>query len=379
MGYEAIEQALHNQAPLFLMAILILVKIFATSLTIGSGGSGEVFAPALFLGAMLGGSFGTVVHTLFPGVTAVPGAYALVGMAAVFAAAAQAPISAILILFEMTGDYRIILPLMLATVISTFLAERVYGESIYTVKLSRRGIRLERGRDVDVLQTVRVDEVMTTRVDTVPTTMTLPALARAFERTHHHSFPVREENGRLYGIVSIQDLERAMSSGDVDGLRVADIATTNLVTVYPGEPMSAAIERMTPRDLNRLPVVDRSEPHRLMGIIRRGDLGRAYNVGIMRRAERQHRVDQLRMGPVADSKMLEFEISDASPLVGKAVREVELPEDCLLVAIRREGKLIVPHGPTALAAGDRVTVFGTRPGLTELRSLYQRMFSTRAC
>jgi CIC family chloride channel protein len=291
VGYEAIEQVLRNEAPLYLMALLIGVKMLATAITIGSGGSGGVFAPSLFLGAMLGGSFGTVVHTVFPTATAVPGAYALVGMAAVFAAAARAPITAVLILFEMTGDYRIILPLMLTTVISTVVAERLYGESIYTLKLSRRGVRLERGRDVDVMQTVRVNEVMATQVDTVPTTMCLSALARAFERTHHHSFPVVDPHGALYGIVSIRDLERALSEGTLDQLTAGDIATTRLVTVHPDEPMSAAIERMAPRDLSRLPVVDPSNPRRLLGIIRRGDLGRAYNVGIMRRAERQHRLE----------------------------------------------------------------------------------------
>ena len=184
---------------------------------------------------MLGGSFGYVVHTLFPTVTAAPGAYALVGMAAVFAAAARAPITSILILFEMTGDYRIMLPLMLATVISMFLAELLYGESIYTLKLSRRGVRIERGRDIDVMQTVRVGEVMATQVDAVPTTMTLPELAWAFERTHHHGFPVLDERGELYGMLGIQDLERAVSHGHIDQLSVGDIATTSLVTVYPDD------------------------------------------------------------------------------------------------------------------------------------------------
>jgi CIC family chloride channel protein len=374
VGYETIEHVLHNGMPLRLMALLVLMKLLAVSLTIGSGGSGGVFAPSLFLGAMLGGSFGTVVHSLFPFVTAVPGAYALVGMAAVFAAAARAPITAVLILFEMTGDYRIILPLMLATVISTFLAERIYRESIYTLKLSRRGVHLERGRLVDIMQAVRVDEVMTTEVDTVPTTITLPALARAFERTHHHGFPVLAPDGDLYGIVSIQDLERAMSGGDVDRLTAGDIATTNLITVYPDEPMSIAIERMAPRDLSRLPVVARSNPRRLLGLIRRGDLGRAYNVGIMQRAERQRRVDQLRTGPIADSEVVEFEIAAHAPVVGQMVHETQIPEGCLVVAIHRDQQLIVPHGPTELAAGDRVTVFGTREGLTELKTLGQRIF-----
>ncbi|MCZ6875108.1 MAG: CBS domain-containing protein [bacterium] len=117
--------------------------------------------------------------------------------------------------------------------------------------------------------------------------------------------------------------------------------------MYPDEPVSHAIERMTPRDLSRLPVVERSNPRRLLGLIRRDDIGRAYNVGIMRRTERQHRVDQLRTGPVMDSEVMVFDIHQHSPAVGKMVHEIRLPEDCLLVAIRRGTQLIVPHGPTA--------------------------------
>ena len=255
-----------------------------------------MFAPSLFLGAMLGGSFGAVAHTWWPAFTAPSGAYALVGMAAVFAAAARAPMSAILILFEMTDDYRIILPLMLATVISTFVAERMFADSIYTLKLRRRGVRLSQGRDEDVMQTVRVSEVMDTQADSVVSTLSLPALAREFERTHHHSFPVLGPEGNLYGIVSIRDLERAMETEAIDQITAGDIATTRVVTVSPNDPVSLAIERMAPRDLSRLPVVDFGNPRRLLGLIRRGDIGRAYNVGVMRRVERQQRAEQLRQG-----------------------------------------------------------------------------------
>ena len=241
VGYDTIEHALHNTLPLQIMALLVVIKLAATSLTIGSGGSGGVFAPSLFLGAMLGGSFGNAANALWPTLTAPPGAYALVGMAAFFAAAARAPISAVLILFEMTDDYRIILPLMLATVISTLTAERLLSESIYTLKLSRRGVRLSRGRDVDVMQTVRVSEVMDTAADTVSSGLSLSALAREFERTHHHSFPVLDAQGYLYGIVSIRDLEQAMEERDMEKTTTGDIATTRLITVSPDEPMAHAI------------------------------------------------------------------------------------------------------------------------------------------
>ncbi|MFN2166373.1 MAG: chloride channel protein, partial [Anaerolineae bacterium] len=147
-GLEFIGESISGgEVAVGLLLALAAMKILATSFTLGSGNSGGVFAPALFIGAMLGGAFGQGAHSLLPGLTAEPGAYALVGMAALFAAAAHAPITAILIVFEMSGDYRLILPLMFATVISTLLSEYLHPDSIYTLKLTRRGIRLERGHD----------------------------------------------------------------------------------------------------------------------------------------------------------------------------------------------------------------------------------------
>ena len=140
-GFSTIEQALNGTLALQLLVVLIFAKILATSLTLGSGSSGGVFAPALFIGAVVGGAYGSIVHAAFPAVTATSGAYATVGMAVVFAAAARAPITAIVILFEMTLDYKIMLPLMLATVVGTVVAAKIEPESIYTLKLVRRGIK----------------------------------------------------------------------------------------------------------------------------------------------------------------------------------------------------------------------------------------------
>ncbi len=362
VGYETIEAALHNQLMATTLGILLVVKVLATSLTLGSGGSGGVFAPSLFMGAMMGGLFGHLVHAWLPAVTAEPGAYALVGMAAFFSAAARAPITAIIILFEMTGDYRIILPLMLATVIATLLAEHLHRENIYTMKLVRRGVHLERGFDVDVMQGVTVREVMTRDVDTVSTTMTLQELAAEFERTHHHGFPVLDEEGKLFGIVSLQDMQRALQRRDRDRLAVADIATRDPVTVFPNDPMWAALKKMAPRDLSRLPVVDPNDPKRLLGVLRRPDLVKAYNVAIMRRMDHQHRLERLRLGRLTDTQFVEFDMPETSPAVGKRLRQLPLGSDCLVVCIRRDRQVLVPHGDTVLKPGDHITVFTKRRG-----------------
>jgi len=355
VGYEAMEGALRGDLALGLLAFLAVLKIFATSLTIGSGGSGGVFAPSLFIGAMLGGAFGMLVHNLLPQITSPSGAYAMVGMAAVFAGASRAPITAVLILFEMTDDYRIILPLMLATGVSTLLADYLFKDSIYTLKLSRRGVRLERGRDVDVMQGVLVGEAMTTNPDTVDADLSLVELDHAFVATHHHGFPVLDRDGTLFGMVTIQDLERARERGPLESLRVRDIATTSLLTAFPDEPVWQALKRLGTRDVGRLPVVSRSDPRRLVGLVRRYDIVRAYQRAIMRRMEVQHRREQLQLGKLGGVEFVEMEVVAGSPLAGKAIRDLILPHDCVMVSVRRGRRVIIPHGDTVFEVGDRVT------------------------
>ncbi|MFQ5814409.1 MAG: chloride channel protein [Anaerolineae bacterium] len=357
VGYGAIDAVLHNEVVFRTVAILLVAKIVATSLTLGSGGSGGVLAPSLFMGAMLGGVFGDLVHRWLPDITALPGAYALVGMAAVFAAGTHAPITAIIHLFEMTGDYRIILPLMLSTVIATLLAQRLESESIFTMKLSRRGIRLEHGQDIDVMQSVWVSEVMNTNVEPVSVDMCLNDLAKHLQGDRDHAFPVADHTGTLYGIVSLQDLERALTSENGDDVTVGEIATRSLVTAYPDEPMWVALKRMGPRDLSTLPVVDRDDSHKLLGVIRRRDIVKAYNVGIMRRQELRHRVDQARLRRGSGPEFVELQISPDSPAIGVPLAKLSLPEDCVIVSIQRNQHLFIPHGDTVLQAGDQVTAF----------------------
>ncbi|RLE01746.1 MAG: chloride channel protein, partial [Bacteroidetes bacterium] len=151
VGYGAIDLALMMKLSWWFMALLVLCKILATSITIGSGGSGGIFAPSLFMGAMAGGTFGAVVHYFFPSVAVSPGAYAVVGMGAVVAATTHGPLQAILIIFEMTGNYKVILPLMITCIISCLIARRLCGESIYTFKLIRRGINIRGGKEINIL------------------------------------------------------------------------------------------------------------------------------------------------------------------------------------------------------------------------------------
>ncbi len=369
VGYEAIENALLGKMLLSTMGLLILVKILATSLTIGSGGSGGVFAPSLFIGAMVGGLFGGVAHQMLPNITAASGAYALVGMAAVFAGAARAPITAIIILFEMTNDYRIILPLMLASVVSTLLSQKLSRESIYSLKLARRGVRLESGRDIDVMQGVLVGEAMTANVDTVDADLPLVDLERAFRKTHHHGFPVLDANEELFGVVTIQDLERAKEGGPIDRLRVRDIATRRILVAYPDEPVWTALKRLGTRDVGRLPVVDRGTSKQLLGVIRRHDIVRAYKLAIGRKLEMQTRAEQLRLGRLTGTEFIDAVVLPHSTAAHRPVEELELPEDCVLVSILRDNRVLIPHGDTRLLPGDRLTALVSVECVSEFREI----------
>jgi CIC family chloride channel protein len=370
VGYATITQAVVGELALQMALVLLGAKILATVITLGSGGSGGIFAPSLFMGAMLGQAFGVVVHALFPDITAPSGAYALVGMAAFFTGTAHAPITSILILFEMTGDYHIILPLMLTTVVATLVSRLISSESIYTLKLTRRGVHLQQGQDIDVMQGIEVREAMTTEVDTVPLDMSLDDLAEEFARTHHHGFPVVDGTGNLAGVVTIQDLERARSSGMVNGKRVADIATREgLLVAYPYEPMWKALRRLGRRDVGRLPVVEAEGSRRLVGMVRRVDIIRAYDQAIAARAHHQHRAEVLRLGQMDGISFLHLRIPPASPAVGQRISEMGLPEECLIISVRRRRKLHMAHGYTVLASGDRVTVFAGSDCVPEVQRL----------
>lgn len=370
VGYETIESGLLGGEVMLAMFALAGLKILATSITIGSGGSGGVFAPSLFIGSMLGGSLGLLFAILVPGVPGPAGAYALVGMGAVFAGTSHASITAVLIIFEMTGDYKIILPLMLAVVTSTLLSSTLLNrETIYSLKLTRRGVRLMRGRALDVLEGVRVEEVMSQTMTVLPETP-LEGMDRFFLKANRNACPVVDANGRLVGIVSLTDVRRALDSrDDVRNVVVGDIMTSKLVTAYPDESLNAVLQRMAPQDLSRLPVVSREDPSRLVGVIRRNDVVRAYDLGL---ARREREALEIPAGIREDSQIesIEVTLGRHSRCVGRSVSEIsaEMPNDSLLVSIRRaDGSVIFPHGDTMLRQGDRIVAYARRDRLEQLK------------
>ena len=276
--HGGVDKALLGELSLGLLLTLGLLKIAATSLTIGSGGSGGIFSPSLFIGSMLGGAFGEIIHRLFPTSTASVGAYAMVGMGAVFAGAARAPFTSFIMLFEMTRDYKIILPLITAVVISTLIARKLSPESIYTAKVRRLGVELRILEERDIMKTIRVGEVMTRDFPTVPLKMSAQELLDRLERTGHHGFPVVDDEGRFCGIVTLSDVHTAMEKGDAElnDLTVNDIANKSPLVAYPDQSLHEVLLRLGAKDYGRIPVVDRNDRSRLLGVLRRHDIIKAY-------------------------------------------------------------------------------------------------------
>ena len=372
VGYEVIESALDNQLALGTVLILLILKMIATSLTLGSGGSGGVFAPGLFMGAMFGTAFELVVNIFFPGIAAPAGAYALVGMAAFFAATAHAPLTAVLILFELTGDYKIMLPLMFTVVIATLFSQKLLkGESIYSLKLTRRGVRLQHGKDVDILQGVLVNEVMARDIHTITKDMNLKGLSRIFNKTRHHGIAILDREGKLWGMVTISDMEYAIHNGmALSKTTVAEIGTPyeKLSMTYPDESIGDALNKMSQRGFGRLPVISRDDPKHLIGLIQRRDLVESYKIALTKRAEIQHRTKRMQTRNIDGTEFVELSLSDNSQATGEMVCDIanNLPHESILISIRRDGKVLIPHGETKLEAGDQLTAFTRSEDVEEL-------------
>jgi len=324
---------------------------------------------------VLGGMVGSIGQSFWPEIVINPGAYAIVGMAAVFSGSARAPITAILIVFEMSGDYKLILPLMLATVLATFLADHLFNESIYTYKLRLKGITLQRGRDMDLMQTLLVEDAMTRDPYLVHIQMPLTQLDLLFQKTHSHSFPVVDEQKQLVGMVSLTDFERVTGQENFSELHVADIATTgDILTAFNDDPLSEAVQRLALRGVNKMPVVSAAEPGNVIGVIRRRDIVRAYNLALARRSRRQLEEGAARARAGRDLEFIEFKVENDSPLLHQSVAHLgrQLPKECVLISIQRGEQLLIPHGDTQFHAGDLVSCIVRTRDEAALRACFRQ-------
>ena len=258
VGYPVLENAIAGKYVIAFLLLLLVGKIAATSLTIGIGGSGGVFAPSLFMGAMLGSAFGSVVHQIAPHATASPGAYGLVGMGAVFAGAARAPITAVIILFELTGEYTIILPMMTAIVAATILSRRLSADTIYSLKLRRRGIDID-APPADPRMAATVDTVMEPVAETLPDNLDTAEASMLLALSGHGVLPVADTDGAYRGVVTARAVAEALA--DHEGAAVLTVGDlTELPTPVTADMTIAdALQLLVNSAGTGLPVLDASK------------------------------------------------------------------------------------------------------------------------
>lgn len=377
VGYETIEQMLGGVTlGLGLLLALLAAKLILTPVSLGGGFQGGVFAPSLFLGAALGAAYGLLVDRWLPAFQVEPPAFALVGMAAVLAGAVHAPLTAILLLFEMTNDYHIILPLMFAVFVSLVVSQRLGRDSVYALGLARKGIRLNRGRDVDVLDGLRVSEVMQTDPPVVYERDALATAVDTLAATHRLGLPVLDAAGALVGIVTVQDLDRALAdaTAEPNGLTVGQFCSRDLLVAYPDESVGATLRRMSARDIGRLPVVSRENPRQLVGLLRRNEVVRAYDLALTRRAAQRHQAHHARLDSrVPPGVQVEtIEVLAGAACAHQAVAAVAWPPESVLVSVRRGRAVIIPRGDTVLRPGDRLVAAGNAEALQQVLALCSR-------
>ncbi len=382
VGYHSISSALTGDLVWQMMLLLIFVKILATSLCLGSGGSGGVFAPSLFIGTMTGGFFGIMINQFFP-FTANPGAYALVGMGALVAGSTHAPLTAILIIFEMTNDYKIILPLMISCVISTLLASKLQSESIYTLKLIRRGINLFSGRDVNVLRKLPVKSIMRDDPVIISVNTSLPDLIEMFYHSSHAQFFVVDKNDKLIGRVKMDDIRQLLQQGDYlsDLLIAHDLMQTNVAKIHEKDTLDDVMKIFGRYTVEELPVVDSANPDKIIGVVFYKDVISAYNQQLIK--EDFVRETGASINLLEKSQKVSFlggyamtEIQISMNLVGKSLEQLNLRQrfgvNILMIKRNKNGDgeiHIVPKPGETLQMGDRLVAMGKEKDLEKLKHL----------
>lgn len=374
VGYDTITDALYGRLAFGTLALILFVKVVATSFTLGSGGSGGVFAPSLLMGAALGGLVGSLAQTIAPFPIAHPGAYAVVGMGALVAAATHAPITAILIIFELTGDYGVIPGLMVSCILGTILAQRLRKESIYTIKLIRRGIDLHAGQEVNVLRKVLVRDITRPDIETVPLSASVDDIYHRMINSPHYEFFVVDEEDRLEGVISVDDLRRNLPH--LEKLRhvaiAGDLMTHPVVYLRKNDTLDFAMRQFARRTFEELPVLPAGESMEPVGFIQRQDVIKAYNKEILKvdlpgsLSARIETAARFRTWETVGDYVLAQ--TEAPPhLCGRPLKELQLRErkGIQLILIDRVGdrtdsRFALPNRDTVLRTADRIIVFGRR-------------------
>jgi len=288
VGYEATDTALRGHFELWMLFALLVAKTAATAISLGSGFGGGVFSPSLYLGAMLGGVFGMLATNLFPHLSSGHAAYTIVGMGAVAGSVLGAPISTILMVFELTGDYELTIGVMIATVIASLITRYAFGFSFFTWQLDRRGLNLRKGREQGLLHAVHVCDVMRYDYRVVPPGAAMAEIRHGLQAAHHGEIFVVDGDGRLHGTITLADLADAAFDTELDMLlNAGDVCRNRPPVLAEQDDLEAAMALMDSVQEEIVAVVDERDENRMMGYVRQRDVMRAYDRALLQAREEE--------------------------------------------------------------------------------------------
>jgi CIC family chloride channel protein len=377
-GYLPINLVLAGQLSLALMATLFFVKMIATSATLASGGSGGIFTPTMFLGAMLGGVFGSALHAWLPGQTGAAGAYALAGMSGLVAGTTHAPFLAIIMIFELTQNYAIVLPLMLTAVVAYWTSQALRPMSIYTSELRRRGMEWEGTPQERLMRSLSVRDIMLPNVELHSQRLSLEKLVEIFNESRWLQLYIGDEDERFLGIVELHEVKRFLHEEEMRPLVIAADLVSEIPVVTPETSLVEVNEKLWLRDLGQLPVIDNEIDRRFLGIVtRRGVLG-AFDREVLRRNALLAKMRTVEgtgfdyFELPAESQMAKVPVP--TRMVGKSLQDLQLRQEfgVSVIAIQRIDKSgrehrIAPHAETVLERSDVLVVMGEESSVARLR------------
>lgn len=277
VGYGYVGDALNGVMALKIMALLVFLKLFAITTSYASGNAGGIFGPSLFLGAMLGGTVGSIAHHLLPAHTATAGAYALVGMGALFAGIVRAPMTSVLMIFEMTRDYSVIVPLMIANLASLFISSKLQKQPIYEALAQQDGIHLPNLKDYYQASERTVFQIMRSATEILPAEMTLGQAVERARNSQLRAWPIADQ-GSIIGVLSRGKLEASLRNEGAEKKLLNLLESLDFPHVHADHALHLALERMSAAHLDVLPVVNRADVHHLEGIVTLKDVLDSYSV-----------------------------------------------------------------------------------------------------
>ena len=379
VGYNTINDSLWNKIDTNMLIILIFAKLLATTFSLGSGASGGVFAPSLFMGATLGGAWGQIINNFFPDIITTTSTYSLIGMGAVVSAVTQAPISAILIIFELTNSFDIITPLMLSCIISLLITNRIIKKSIYLAKLESKGINIENNQEINLLRDIKVSSI----IDNDPLLIhESTSFSKVLSKLFFGKMPgavVVTDNNKYIGVICLNEIRNSLpDSEDLSSIVIAhDLANTSVPFVTLNDNLDVTMQIFGMIDSDQIAVCDNSINKVVIGIVTRKSIISSYNARIFQQdlsASFVSVIDSIKEGRIIEvfSEVYITEIEVPNSWIGKTIWDIELRKKYGLqaIAVSRIINLhkttgIVPNPELIILKNDKLLVIGDKKSISK--------------